>query len=156
VRLPLAPAAAEPPATAAAIPGRGPARRLQHVDVLVVDDDEATRDVMGLALGLEGARVTTASSVADALAAIERQWPDVLVSDIGMPGEDGFDLIREMRRREDSGHRHVPAIALTAYAGAEDRRRTIAAGFEAHVAKPIEAAALAPLILSLLPAESRA
>jgi CheY-like chemotaxis protein len=124
--------------------------------VLVVDDDAETREVMQVALGFEGARVTTASSVADAVAAIERRWPDVLVSDIGMPGEDGYDLIRRVRRLGAARGLHIPAIALTAYAAADDRRRTLEAGYEAHVAKPVEASVVAPLIASLLPGGRRA
>jgi CheY-like chemotaxis protein len=91
--------------------------------------------------------------VADAVAAIEQRWPDVLVSDIGMPGEDGYDLIRRVRRLEAVRGRHIPAIALTAYAAAEDRRRTLHAGYDSHVAKPVEASAFAPLIASLLPGQ---
>ena len=130
--------------------------RLENVDVLVVDDDAETREVLKIALTLEGARVTTAPSVADAVEAIERRWPDVLVSDIGMPGEDGYDLIRRVRRLEAVLGRHLPAIALTAYAAAEDRRRTLHAGYDRHMAKPVEASAVAPLIASLLPPEKRA
>jgi PAS domain S-box-containing protein len=136
-------------------PGRAPTRRLENVDVLVVDDDAETREVLKVVLGFEGARVTAAPSVADAVAAIERRWPDVLVSDIGMPGEDGYDLIRRVRRLEAVRGRHLPAIALTAYAAAEDRRRTLHAGYDTHVAKPVEASAFAPLIASLLPRERR-
>jgi CheY-like chemotaxis protein len=121
--------------------------------VLFVDDDAETREVMKMALAVEGAQVTTVPSVAEAVVAIERRWPDVLVSDIGMPGEDGYDLIRKVRRLEAARGRHLPAIALTAYAAADDRRRTLEAGYEAHVTKPVEAAAVAPLIASLLPKE---
>lgn len=161
VRLPLAAAeAARPdPAPPRARPGGShptAPRRLENVDVLVVDDDAETREVLKVVLGFEGARVTTAPSVADAVAAIEQQWPDVLVSDIGMPGEDGYDLIRRVRRLEAARGRHIPAIALTAYAAAEDRRRTLRAGYDSHVAKPVEASAFAPLIASLLPQERRA
>jgi PAS domain S-box-containing protein len=134
-------------------PDGAPTPRLENVDVLVVDDDAETREVLKVVLGCEGARVTTAPSVADAVAAIERRWPDVLVSDIGMPGEDGYDLIRRVRRLEAVRGRHLPAIALTAYTGAEDRRRTLHAGYDTHVAKPVEASAFAPLIASLLPRE---
>ena len=157
VRLPLA-AAEAVPAPPRARPGRPDptvTRRLENVDVLVVDDDAETREVLKVALGFEGARVTTAPSVAEAVAAIEQRWPDVLVSDIGMPGEDGYDLIRRVRHLEAGRGRHIPAIALTAYAAAEDRRRTLRAGYDSHVAKPVEASAFAPLIASLLPQERR-
>ena len=161
VCLPLAAAQAARPGPLAARtrpdgPDRSRVRRLENVDVLVVDDDAETREVLKVALGFEGARVTTAPSVADAVAAIEQRWPDVLVSDIGMPGEDGYDLIRRVRRLEAVRGRHIPAIALTAYAAAEDRRRTLHAGYDSHVAKPVEASAFAPLIASLLPGQRRA
>ena len=145
-----------PPPRVRAEPDRAQTRPLENVDVLVVDDDAETREVLKVALGFEGARVTTAPSVADAVAAIEARWPDVLVSDIGMPGEDGYDLIRRVRRLEAARGRHIPAIALTAYAAAEDRRRTLQAGYDSHLAKPVEASAFAPLIASLLPRGSRA
>ena len=145
-----------PPRVRAEQPDRAPARQLENVDVLVVDDDAETREVLKVALGFEGARVTTAPSVADAVAAIEARWPDVLVSDIGMPGEDGYDLIRRVRRLEAARGRRIPAIALTAYAAAEDRRRTLQAGYDSHLAKPVEASAFAPLIASLLPGGRRA
>ena len=145
-----------PPRVRAEQPDRAQTRQLENVDVLVVDDDAETREVLKVALGFEGARVTTAPSVADAVAAIEARWPDVLVSDIGMPGEDGYDLIRRVRRLEAGRGRHIPAIALTAYAAAEDRRRTLQAGYDRHLAKPVEASAFAPLIASLLPRGRRA
>ena len=145
-----------PPRVRAEQPDRAQTRPLENVDVLVVDDDAETREVLKVALGFEGARVMTAPSVADAVAAIEARWPDVLVSDIGMPGEDGYDLIRRVRRLEAARGRHIPAIALTAYAAAEDRRRTLQAGYDSHLAKPVEASAFAPLIASLLPRGSRA
>ena len=161
VRLPLAVAAAvRPDSRSPRVRPSGPVpaatRRLENVDVLVVDDDAETREVLKEVLGFEGARVTTVPSVADAVAAIEQRWPDVLVSDIGMPGEDGYDLIRRVRRLEAARGRHIPAIALTAYAAAEDRRRTLRAGYDSHVAKPVEASAFAPLIASLLPQERQA
>ena len=145
-----------PPRARADCSPRAQTRQLENVDVLVVDDDAETREVLKVALGFEGARVTTAPSVADAVAAIEARWPDVLVSDIGMPGEDGYDLIRRVRGLEAARGRHIPAIALTAYAAAEDRRRTLHAGYDSHVAKPVEASAFAPLIASLLPGGRRA
>ena len=135
---------------AAVRPDRETERALEHVHVLVVDDDTEARDVMALGLGQQGATVTTAPSVAEALLALERQWPDVLVGDIGMPGEDGYDLIRKVRRLEATHGRHIPAIAVTGYAADEDRRRALEAGYEMHVAKPVPAAVVVPLIQSLV------
>jgi PAS domain S-box-containing protein len=146
VRLPLMSAAAAPEPAARAYPPRP----IEHVRVLVVDDDAETREVMAVVLGREGAVVTTAPSVAEAVAILERDWPDVLLSDIGMPGEDGYDLIRRVRGLEARRGRHIPAIALTAYAEAEDRRRVLEAGYEALLAKPVPAATVAPLIAGLL------
>ena len=140
-------AAAGRPASAG---GRGVERTLEHVHVLVVDDDAEARDVMALGLGQQGATVTTAPSVAEALASVERDWPDVMLGDIGMPGEDGYDLIRKVRRLEATHGRHIPAIAVTGYAADEDRRRALEAGYEMHVAKPVPAAVVAPLIQSLV------
>jgi PAS domain S-box-containing protein len=137
-------------------PQRGAERALEHVHVLVVDDDTEARDVMALGLGQQGATVTTAPSVAEALVALEREWPDVLVGDIGMPGEDGYDLIRKVRRLEARHGRHIPAIAVTGYAADEDRRRVLEAGYEIYLAKPVPAAVVAPLIRSLVaPHDSR-
>ena len=150
MRLPVASAAAPPAPPATGSGANGSVRSLERVRVLVVDDDAETREVMAVALGREGAIVTTAPSVGEAVAIIERGWPDVLLSDIGMPGEDGYDLIRKVRRLEAVRGRHLPAIALTGHAAADDRRRVLEAGFEAHVAKPVPAATMAALIATLL------
>ena len=100
--------------------------------------------------------MTTAPSVAEALAAVQRDWPDVMLGDLGMPGEDGYDLIRKVRRLGATQGRHIPAIAVTGYAADEDRRRAIEAGYEMHVAKPVPLAVVAPLIQSLItPHDSR-
>ncbi|HZP37337.1 MAG TPA: ATP-binding protein [Methylomirabilota bacterium] len=131
-------------------PAEAPERTLERVHVLVVDDDPEARDVMVLGLGQQGATVTAVPSVAEALVAVERDWPDVLLGDIGMPGEDGYDLIRKVRRLEAIRGRHIPAIAVTGYAADEDRRRALEAGYELHVAKPVPATVVAPLIESLL------
>ena len=87
-------------------------------------------------------------SVAAAREALARRTPDVLVSDIGMRGEDGYTLIRELRRRTDAT-RAVPAVAVTAYAGIDDRRRALREGYDAHVAKPVEPDQLVALIADL-------
>lgn len=116
--------------------GRVPS--LNHVHVLVVEDHDDTRDFISMVLKQSGAVVTAVSSVNEAIQYLERKQPDVLVSDIGMPTEDGYKLIREVRDRESDWGNHIPAIALTAYVRAEDQAKAIAAGFEIHVAKPVE------------------
>ncbi len=118
------------------------AARLKEVRVLIVDDHADARELISMVLARAGAEVRTAASVADALASLKRAQPDVLISDIGMPDEDGFMLINRIRSlsREEGGR--IPAIALTAYATDDDRQRALAAGFENHVAKPVNPAQL--------------
>jgi PAS domain S-box-containing protein len=116
---------------------------LSGLRVLVVDDEPDARDLLQLVLTQSGALVMTADSAGAALAAFERERPDLLISDIGMPGVDGYALIREVRAREtQSGLAHLPAIALTAYARTEDRAQALDAGFHTHMPKPIDPAAL--------------
>jgi PAS domain S-box-containing protein len=103
--------------------------------VLVVDDEPDAKEIVRRLLEEQGARVVTASSAGEALAALADRLPDVLVSDIGMPGMDGYDLIRMVR--SGSTARDVPAIALTAYARPEDRARVLRAGYQAHLSKPV-------------------
>jgi CheY-like chemotaxis protein len=126
---------------------RAPVRSLEHVRVLVVDDDPDTRGMMETVLSQRGAHVTAASSAAEALACVDRETPDVLLSDIGMPGMEGYALIRELRERP--GARGIPAAALTAYAHSDDRGQAIAAGYQLHVAKPVEPAELVAVVASL-------
>jgi CheY-like chemotaxis protein len=111
--------------------------RLDGVRVLVVDDDADALSMVRELLETEGASVTTALSAGEALALIEQAHPDLLLSDIGMPAMDGFELIRRVRELPPS-IRHVPAAALTAYAQPEDRTRALRSGFQAHLAKPID------------------
>ena len=92
--------------------------------------------------------VVTAGSADDAIARLQREKLDVLVSDIGMPGEDGYSLIRRIRKL-DSPAAQIPAVALTAYARSEDRQRAILAGFHLHVAKPVEPSELITMVSSL-------
>jgi signal transduction histidine kinase/ActR/RegA family two-component response regulator len=120
---------------------------LEHVRVLLVDDDPDTRGMMQTVLVQRGAQVTAAASAAEALACVERETPDVLLSDIGMPGMDGYALIREIRERPKA--RDIPAAALTAYAHADDRGQAIAAGYQLHVAKPVEPSELVAVVASL-------
>jgi len=129
---------------------------LRGLRVLVVDDEEDARALLETALRQYGAEVLTASNAADALAEIERHHPDVLVSDIGMPVEDGHSLIRKLRLRPVSKGGGIPAIAITAYASISDRLAAEAAGFQAHIAKPFEIAEVANLTASLgNPSQSR-
>ena len=112
--------------------------RLAAVHVLVLDDEEDMRDVVSMILEHAGARVTRAATVEAALNAIASDCPHVAVSDLAMPGEDGYAFVRRVRSSESEKTRSLPLVAMTAYARAEDRHRVLAAGFQRHVAKPIE------------------
>jgi PAS domain S-box-containing protein len=111
---------------------------LADVQLLVVDDDDDTREFLIALLEQEGAIVRSVASVAEALAALESSWPDVLLSDIGMPGSDGYELIARVREMEVLRGGKMPAIALTAYAREEERQRALEAGFQMHLSKPVE------------------
>lgn len=130
-------------------------RRLDLTDVrvLVVDDDMDALELLQTVLETYGARVRTASSAGEALHALEDETPDVLLSDIAMPIEDGYDLIRKVRALPEDHGRDVPAAALTAYARADDRRRVIEAGYTTHVAKPIDPAELVAIVCALAKAK---
>jgi signal transduction histidine kinase len=120
---------------------------LAGVRVLIVEDHDDARDAIAAVLARCGAEVLVASSVAEARQLLDETTPDILLSDIGMPGEDGYALIQHVRAMPAGTT--MPAIALTAYAGAIDQARALAAGFETHMAKPIEAATLARVVYSL-------
>jgi CheY-like chemotaxis protein len=115
----------------------------------VVDDEPDARAVVLAALSLYGAQLQSASSAAEALQQIESGQPDVLVSDIGMPDEDGYTLIQRVRARPENENTRLPAIALTAYASPADRTRVLAAGFQMHMPKPADPAELAAAVASL-------
>jgi CheY-like chemotaxis protein len=123
---------------------------LHGVKVLVVDDEPSAREVITAALRHCGAQVTAATSAAEAIESLKQFPPDVLVSDIGMPYEDGYELIAKIRSLGPEQGGTTPAVALTAYARTEDRLRALAAGFQTHVPKPVEPAELALVITSLL------
>jgi signal transduction histidine kinase/CheY-like chemotaxis protein len=125
---------------------------LHGINVLVVDDDEDARLLLQMTLSRYGAAVTTAGSARDALAAIDREVPHVVLSDIGMPHEDGYDLLRRLRARPAEQGGAIPAVAVTAYASATDRSSTQAAGYQPHVAKPFEPADVARLVRRLVAA----
>lgn len=118
------------------------ATSLDGARVLVVDDDEDGRALLSAVLERCGADVRTARSLVEAVAEIKREAPHVLVSDIGMPGADGYELIRTIRENENT-QRRIPAIALTAYASKKDRDLALNAGFDEHLSKPVDVAALA-------------
>jgi len=122
---------------------------LAGLRVLVVDDEPDTRDVLAAVLTSCGAQVTLAASAAEAFEQVERARPDVLVTDIGMPEEDGYSLLARIRQlpRERGGA--IPAAALTAYARAEDRVRALRSGFQMHVPKPVEPAELITVVANL-------
>jgi len=123
--------------------------RLDGLRVLIVDDELDTRELLAAGLGQCGADVTTASSAREALEALAHGKFDVLLSDIGMPGEDGYELIRRVRGLHADAGGRTPAVALTAYARTEDRLRAMRAGFEMHVAKPVELTELVVVIAHL-------
>ncbi|MCA1634436.1 MAG: response regulator [Acidobacteria bacterium] len=123
--------------------------QLDHLRVLIVDDEEDTRDLLRAVLEQCGSEVVTAGSATEALEALEKSKPDVLISDIGMPEEDGYALISKIRALPTECGGKVPAIALTAYARTEDRVRALVAGFQVHLPKPIEPVELVAVVASL-------
>jgi PAS domain S-box-containing protein len=129
--------------------GRAP-RRLDGLRILIVDDEPDARMMVGTVLSKMGARVTAADSAREALRSLEDRLPDLLISDIGMPYQDGYELIRRVRALPPERGGRLPAIALTAFARAEDRERALAAGFQLHVPKPVEPAVLAAAVSGLV------
>jgi signal transduction histidine kinase/CheY-like chemotaxis protein len=122
---------------------------LRGMHVLVVDDEDDARSLLDAALSQYGARVTTVSNVADALASIESNPPDVVLSDLAMPDQDGHALIRELRTRPAEAGGRIPAVAVTAYASVGDGLAAEEAGFQAFVTKPFEPAEVASLVALL-------
>ncbi|MGA9996909.1 MAG: PAS domain S-box protein [Pyrinomonadaceae bacterium] len=124
--------------------------RLDGVRVLVVDDEPDTRELLKVGLGQCGAEVMAAGSAAEALEVMRTVVPDLLISDIGMPEVDGYEMIRRVRNLPDESGGRVPAIALTAYARVEDRMQALRAGYQMHVPKPVELAELVAVAASLV------
>jgi signal transduction histidine kinase len=124
--------------------------RLDAVRILVIDDDADGRLLTSMVLTQAGATVEAAGSVREALQIVDESRPDALVSDIGLPDEDGYGLIRQIRQREAEHGGCLPAVALTGYARAEDRDQALAAGFQAHVSKPVDPIELTTVIAGML------
>jgi signal transduction histidine kinase len=123
--------------------------RLDGLRVLIVDDEKDALALLTTVLQERGATVTAASSVGEALEQFDQVRPDVIVSDIGMPGEDGYSLIKKVRGRSAEQGGRTPAVALTAYARPEDAQRAFSAGFQVHVTKPLEPVRLASVVANL-------
>lgn len=122
---------------------------LEGLKVLVVDDEADTRELIREVLKECGSEVITSGSVEEALVALEEHKPDILISDLGMPDEDGYSLISKIRALPSDRGGHIPAAALTAYARAEDRMRVLRSGFQFHLPKPIDSAELVTVVASL-------
>jgi PAS domain S-box-containing protein len=155
VRLPTVAAAVDSkewtaaPASQAEIPSFDGLPRLNGLRVLFVDDQVDARELVSELLQVYGAEVIAVDSADNAIKAIEDSSPDVLVSDIGMPREDGYDLIRKIRAREAENGGRIPAVAVTGFAGSEHSRRALAEGFQRYLAKPIDPAELIALVADL-------
>jgi CheY-like chemotaxis protein len=121
---------------------------LEGLRVLLVDDERDTLEALAMVLAAAGAEVRTASSASRAFEVLSAWQPGVIVSDIGMPGEDGYTLIRRLRELPAERGGRVPAVALTAYARVQDRVKVLAAGFQMHTPKPIEPAELVAVVAS--------
>lgn len=130
-------------AAAAALPS------LDGVSVLLVDDDLDTLQMLTMMLTARRAKVQAVSSVAEAFETLQWHKPDVLVSDLAMPDEDGYSLIGKLRALEAAGGKPIPTVALTAYVRVEDRARALSAGFNMFVSKPVEPQELIAAIATL-------
>ncbi len=131
-------------------PMDGASRPLAGLRLLVVEDEESGREMLTRLLELYGAEVVAAASASEALEALERGVPDVLLSDVGMPGESGYDLLRRVRALPADRGGRVPALAFTAYSSSQDRLNSLDAGFQAHLGKPVEPARLVAMIAALV------
>jgi CheY-like chemotaxis protein len=121
-------------------PGRH--RGLDGLHVLVIEDDDDTREVLSLGLTLYGAEVVPVATAAEAMAALERERPDVILSDIGLPDQDGLELMRHVRQLPPARGGRVPAVGLTAFTLCDDMETAARAGFQRHFRKPVETGTL--------------
>ena len=122
----------------------------RQAKILVVDDEADTREILSMVLNEYGATVRAAASSADAMKAFLEWKPNLLISDLGMPAEDGFALIHKVRALAPEEGGNIPAAALTAYVMEEDRLGALSAGFQAHIPKPIDPAKLAASVAGLV------
>jgi len=157
VRLPISPiykvdatGARVHPAARDLLPANEATERLDGLRILVVDDEPDTRDLLKQGLENCGANVRLAASAAEAVDSIVAEIPDMLISDIGMPGIDGYDLIRQIRGLPADAGGKIPAVALTAYTRVEDRLQALRAGYDMHVPKPVELAELVAVAASVV------
>jgi CheY-like chemotaxis protein len=139
----------EPDARGGSAAGNGQSAVLKGMSVLVVDDEPDALGLLKTILEMKGARVRAVGSAEAAWGELEGDWPDLLLCDIGMPGEDGYQFIQRVRALEAERGRTLPSVALTAYAGEGDRALALEAGFQLHVSKPVEPAALVSVIIGL-------
>ncbi|OYD93100.1 response regulator [Nostoc sp. 'Peltigera membranacea cyanobiont' 210A] len=123
---------------------------LTGLDILVVEDDDDTRFFITTVLEMDGATVIAVISAADARNVLSELQPDVLISDIGLPGEDGYTFISKLRALKPNNSGRVPAIALTAFADSEARIRALEAGFDTHISKPIAPEELVEIVANLV------
>ena len=138
------------PAASDPLPETECGERLDGLKILIVDDEPDTRDMLKAGLSRCGAEVVTAASAGEAFAALEADLPSLIISDIGMPGEDGYEMIRRLRGMPGKAGGKIPAIALTAYARVEDRMNALRAGYQMHVPKPVDLAELVAVAASLV------
>ncbi|HEY4423447.1 MAG TPA: PAS domain S-box protein [Pyrinomonadaceae bacterium] len=131
------------------LPPHDSADRLDGLRILAVDDEPDTRELLKQGLEFLGAKVKVVGSAAEAIDSLRGSVPDILISDIGMPGTDGYDLIRQVRALPPDRGGKVPAIALTAYTRVEDRLQALRAGYDMHVPKPVELAELVAVAASV-------
>ena len=125
-------------------------KELYGLRILVVDDDADTRELLEWVLKRTGAEVVLASSAKEALAAVEASKPQVLVSDIAMPEEDGYSLVRKIRALPPERGGRMPAVALTAHSLIQDRLQSLRAGFQSHVPKPVVPEELVEVVTSIV------
>ena len=123
---------------------------------LVVEDDQDSRDMLTTALAICGVRVVSAESADEGLEKLRELKPDFLISDIGLPGEDGYDLIRKVRALPPLEGGGIPAIALTGYVSVQDRKLALRAGYQEHLPKPVDTNRLIELLQTMVPNGSSA